>query len=157
MSLLQVPNLGEATYNHLGYPLGGFASLKHQQLARQVGDLAEDAMANLMDSVIIKPNVTFKHDNTFIFDSWVCTANNTKSFRCYLTMTSDPETGFMMLPEATTDQLVKKFDKISLSNNSVGFEFGSASNSTSTSTWVETREPAPKPSCGLILPHEQFT
>jgi hypothetical protein len=31
-------------------------------------------------------------------------------------MTPDAETGFVMLPEVTTDQLVVKFDEISLYN-----------------------------------------
>jgi hypothetical protein len=81
-----------------------------------------------------------------------CTANNAGSFQYYLTMTSDPETGFMTLPEVVADQLIEKFDEFSLSNNGTNFEFGSVSNSTSMSTWVEPRKLALEPSCDLVLP-----
>jgi hypothetical protein len=32
VSLIRVSDLGEATVNHLEYPIGGFAGLKHQHL-----------------------------------------------------------------------------------------------------------------------------
>jgi hypothetical protein len=60
------------------------------------------------------------------------------------------------LSEVATDQLVEKFDEISLHNNVADFEFGSATNSNSTTTWVQPRELVPEPSCGPVLPHEQF-
>jgi hypothetical protein len=44
-------------------------------------------MANLMDSVIIKPNVTFNCGDSFVFGSWVCTTDGVGSFQSYLTMT----------------------------------------------------------------------
>jgi hypothetical protein len=124
--------------------------------SRQVGDLAEDLMANSMTSMTIKPTAAFNRDDTFVFGSWVCIAHSTGSFQHYLTTTPEPETGFMTLPEAATDQLVEKFDEISLYNNIADLEFGSTSNSNLTITWVEPRELAPEPSCGPILPHEQF-
>jgi hypothetical protein len=56
------------------------------------------------------------------------------------------------LPKASTDQLIEKFGEIWLSNNSVGFDFGSTSNLTLTSTWVELHELAPEPSFGPTPP-----
>jgi hypothetical protein len=44
-------------------------------LVRQVGDLTEDIMANSMDSIRINPIVAFNRNDTFIFGSWVCTAD----------------------------------------------------------------------------------
>jgi hypothetical protein len=38
-------------------------------LARQVGDLAEDHMANSTASIFIKPNVAFNRSDTFVFGS----------------------------------------------------------------------------------------
>jgi hypothetical protein len=58
----------------------------------------------------------------------------------------------MTLPEVVADQLIEKFDEFSLSNNGTNFEFGSVSNSTSMSTWVEPRKLALEPSCDLVLP-----
>jgi hypothetical protein len=52
-------------------------------------------------------------------------------------MTPDPETMLVTLPEVVTGQLVKKFDEFSLYNQATDFEFGSASNSNSTSPWIE--------------------
>jgi hypothetical protein len=113
-------------------------------------------MANSMASIIIKPTATFNHDDTFIFGSWVCIADDAGSFQRYLTMTLDPETGFVTLPEVATNQLVEKFSEISLYNHAADFEIGSASNSNSMTTWVEPHKLAPEPSCQPILPHEQF-
>jgi hypothetical protein len=39
------------------------------QLARQVGDLAEDHMANSTASIFIKPTVAFNRGDTFVFGS----------------------------------------------------------------------------------------
>jgi hypothetical protein len=49
-------------------------------MARQVGDLAEDLMANLMASIFIQPTVGFNRGDTFIFGSWICTADGAGSF-----------------------------------------------------------------------------
>jgi hypothetical protein len=46
------------------------AGLKHQQLARKVGDLAEDLMVNSTASIFIKPIVTLNRGDTFVFWSW---------------------------------------------------------------------------------------
>jgi hypothetical protein len=68
---------------------------------RQVGDLTEDHIANSTASIVIKPSIAFNRGDTFVFGSWVCTADGAGSFQRYLTMTSDPETGLVTLPEAT--------------------------------------------------------
>jgi hypothetical protein len=41
-------------------------------------------------------------------------------------------------------------------NQAADFDIGSASNSNSTSPWIESCEPAPEPFCGTILPHKHF-
>jgi hypothetical protein len=92
VSLLRVPDLGEATNIYLWYPPWQVADLKHQQLACQVGALAEDLTANSTASIIIKATAAFNHGDTFTFGSWVCTAKGTGLFQHYLTMTPDPET-----------------------------------------------------------------
>jgi hypothetical protein len=71
-------------------------------------------MANLMASIIIKPSVAFNRGDTFIFSSWIYTADGAGSFQSYLTMTLDPKTGFVTLPEVVTNQLVENFDEILL-------------------------------------------
>jgi hypothetical protein len=113
-------------------------------------------MANSTASIIIKPTTAFNRGDTFVFVSWVCTTNGAGTFQRYLTMTPDPETGFVTLPEAAMESLVEKFDENSLYNNVADFEFGYASNSKLTTNWVEPREMAPKPSCEPVLLHEQF-
>jgi hypothetical protein len=45
------------------------AGLKHRQLARRVGDLAEDHMANSTALIFIKPTVAFNRSDTFVFGS----------------------------------------------------------------------------------------
>jgi hypothetical protein len=71
-------------------------------------------MANSTASVFIKPTVAFNLGDTFVFGSWVCTADGTGSFHRCLTMPPNPETGLVTLPEVVTDNLVGKFDEISL-------------------------------------------
>jgi hypothetical protein len=109
-----------------------------------------------MASIIIKPTAAFNRGDTFVFGSWVCTADGAGSFQRYLTMTSDPETGLMTLPEVVTGPLIEKFDKFSLCNQVADFEVGSDSHSNSTSPLTESREPALAPSCETVLLHEHF-
>jgi hypothetical protein len=71
-------------------------------------------------------------------------------------MTPDPETRLVTLPGVVTGQLVEKFDEFSLYNQAADFEIGSASNSNSTSPWIEPHELAPEPSCGPVLPRDHF-
>jgi hypothetical protein len=80
-------------------------------LARQVGDLAEDLMANSTASLIIKPTAAFNRGDTFNFGSWVCTVDDDGSFQRYLTMTPDLETGLVTLSEVVTGPLVEQFGK----------------------------------------------
>jgi hypothetical protein len=55
-----------------------------------------------------------------------------------------------------TGDLAEKFGEISLYNQHVDFESGSASNSNSTSPWAIACEPATEPSCADIPVHEHF-
>jgi hypothetical protein len=123
---------------------------------RQVGDLVEDLMANSTASVFIKPIVAFNRGDTFVFGSWVCTADGARSFQRRLTMTPNPSTGLMMLPEVVTGELAGKFGEISLYYQHADFKLGSDSNSNSTSPWAIACEPAIEPSCADSPLHEHF-
>jgi hypothetical protein len=93
-------------------------------------------MANSMASIFIKPTVAFNRGDTFIFGSWVCTADGVESFQRRLTMTPNPRTGLVTLPEVITGDLTGKFGEILLYNQHADFEFGFASNPNSTSPWA---------------------
>jgi hypothetical protein len=99
-------------------------------------------MANSTVSIFIKPIVAFKRNDTFVFGSWVCTADGAGSFQRRLTMTPNPKTGLVTLPEVITGNLAGKFGEISLYNQHADFESGSTSNSNSTSPWAIACEPA---------------
>jgi hypothetical protein len=71
-------------------------------------------------------------------------------------MAPNPNTELVTLPEVITGDLTGKFGEISLYNQHVDFESGSASNSNSTSPWAITCEPATEPSCADIPLHEHF-
>jgi hypothetical protein len=71
-------------------------------------------------------------------------------------MTPNPKTGLVTLPEVITGDLAGKFDEISLYNQHADFEFGSASNSNSTSPWAIAWESAIEPSCADFPLHEHF-
>jgi hypothetical protein len=65
-----------------------------------------------MASISIKPTVAFNHDDTFVFESWVCTADGAGSFQRRLTMAPNPSTGLMTLSEvirATSPENSAKF------------------------------------------------
>jgi hypothetical protein len=113
-------------------------------------------MANSMASIFIKPTVAFNRGGTFVFDSWVYTADGAGSFLRRLTMTPNPKIGLVMLPEVVTGDLAGKFGEISLYNQHTDFEFGSASNSNSTSQWAIACEPTTQPSCADSPLHEHF-
>jgi hypothetical protein len=113
-------------------------------------------MANSTASVFIKPTVAFNRDDTFVFESWVCTADGAGSFQRCLTMTPNPRTGLVMLLEVITGDLAGKLSEISLYNQHADFEFGSASNSNSTSPWATACEPAIESSCMDFPLHEHF-
>jgi hypothetical protein len=114
-------------------------------------------MANLTASIFIKPTVAFNRGDTFVFGSWVCTADGAGSFQCRLTMLPDPETGLVTLPEVVTGNLAGKFGEISLYNQHADFELGSDSNSNSTSPWDIVCESATLPSRADSPLPERFT
>jgi hypothetical protein len=71
-------------------------------------------MANSMASVFIKPVAAFNRGDTFVFGSWVCTAEGAGSFQRRLTMTPNPNTGLVTLPEVVTGELTRKFGEFTL-------------------------------------------
>jgi hypothetical protein len=113
-------------------------------------------MANSTASIFIKPTVAFNRGDTFVFGSWVCTADGAGSFQRRLTMTPNPKTGLVTLPEVVTGDLAGKFGEISLYNQHTDFELGSDYNSNSTSPWAIACEPAIEPSCADSPLHEHF-
>jgi hypothetical protein len=113
-------------------------------------------MANWTASIFIKPTVAFNRGNTFIFGSWVDTADGAGSFQRRLTMPPNVKIGLVTLPEVVTGNLVGKFGEISLYNQHADFELGSPSNSNSTSLWAIALEPAIEPSCADSPLHEHF-
>jgi hypothetical protein len=123
---------------------------------RKVGDFAEDLMADSTASISIKPTVAFNRGDTFVFRSWVCTADGAGSFQHHLTMTPNPSTGLVTLPEVVIGELTRKFGEISLFNQHADFELGSDSNSNSTSPWAIACKPATEPSCADSPLYEHF-
>jgi hypothetical protein len=113
-------------------------------------------MANSTASIFIKPTVAFNCGDTFVFGSWVCTADGAGSFQRRLTMPPNPNTGLVTLPEVVTGNLAGKFGEISLYNQHADFKLGSDSNSNSTSPWAITCELAIEPSCADSPLHEHF-
>jgi hypothetical protein len=79
-------------------------------------------MAISTASIFIKLIVAFNHGDTFVFESWVCTADGAGSFQRRLTMTPNPRTGLVTLPEAITGDLAGKFGETSLYNQHADFE-----------------------------------
>jgi hypothetical protein len=62
-------------------------------------------MASSTSSICIKPTIAFNRGNTFVFGSWVRTTYGAGSFQRRLTMTSNPKTGLVTLPEVITGDL----------------------------------------------------
>jgi hypothetical protein len=114
-------------------------------------------MANLTASVFIKPIAAFNRGDTFVFGSWVCTADGAGSFQRHLTMTSNPRTGLVTLPEVVMGELAGKFGEISIDNQHTDFVLGSESNSNSTSLRAIACDSATEPSCANSPLHEHFT
>jgi hypothetical protein len=96
-------------------------------------------MAYSTASIFVKTTVAFKRGDTFVFGFWVYTADGAGSFQCRLTMSPNPGTGLVTLPEVVTGNLAGKFGEISLYNQHSDFELGSDSNSNSTSPWAISR------------------
>jgi hypothetical protein len=113
-------------------------------------------MANLTATFFIKPIAAFNPGDTFVFGSWVCTADGARSFQRCLTMTPNLSTGLVTLPEVVTGELAGKFGEISLFNQHANFELGSDSNLNSTSPWAIACEPAIEPSCVDSPLHKHF-
>jgi hypothetical protein len=113
-------------------------------------------MAYSTASILIKSTVAFNRGDTFVFGSWVCTADGAGSFQRRLSMTTNPETGLVTLLEVITGTVAGKFGKISLYNQNTDFKSGSTSNSNSTSPWVIACEPATEPSCEDAPLHVHF-
>jgi hypothetical protein len=114
-------------------------------------------MANSTASIFIKPTVAFNRGDTFVFGSWVYTANGAGSFQRRLTMPPNPETGLVTLPEVVTGDLARKFGEISLYKNHADFELRSDSNLNSTSPWAIVCESATQSSCTASPLREHFT
>jgi hypothetical protein len=113
-------------------------------------------MGNSTASIHVKPTLAFNCGDTFVFGSWVYTADGARSFQRRLTMTPNPKARLVTLPEVITGDLTGKFGEILLYNQHVDFEFGSASNSNSTSPWAITCKPVTQPSCADFRLHEHF-
>jgi hypothetical protein len=114
-------------------------------------------MANSTAPVYFKPTVAFNRGDTFVFGTWVCTADGAGSFQRHLTMQPNPKTGFVTLPEVIIGELAGKFGEISLFNHHADFELESASNSNSTSPWAIACEPATQPSQAAPSHRERST
>jgi hypothetical protein len=74
-------------------------------------------MANSKASIFIKPIVAFNRGDTFVFGSWVCTADGAGSFQRRLTMTPNPKTGLETLLEVITGDLTGNSAKFRSSTN----------------------------------------
>jgi hypothetical protein len=79
-------------------------------------------MANSTALIFIKPTVAFNRGDTFVFGSWVGTDDGAGSFQRRLTMTPNPRTGLVTLPEVITGDLAGKFGEILLYNQRANFE-----------------------------------
>jgi hypothetical protein len=93
---------------------------------------------------------------TFVFGSWVCTADGAGSFQRRLTMPPNSKTDLVTLPEVVTCVLAGKFGEISLYNQHGDFELGTDSNSNPMSLWAIACEPAIEPSCADSPLHEHI-
>jgi hypothetical protein len=98
--------------------------IKTPTAGAQVGDLAEDLMVNSTASIFIKLIVAFNRGDTFVFGSWVCTADGNRSFQRRLTMTPNWSTGLVTLPEVVMGELAGKFGEISLFKQHADFGLG---------------------------------
>jgi hypothetical protein len=79
-----LPHLNSTT---LGIPLGG-QSVKHRQLARQVGDRIEDLQVNSMAFFSFSSPV-LPEGTTMVFGSWVCVADGAGGFRRHVASNVD--------------------------------------------------------------------
>jgi hypothetical protein len=82
-------------------------------------------MANSTASIFIKTIVTFNCGDTFVFGSWVCTADGVGSFQHCLTMTPNPSTGLVTLSEVVTGELTGNSAKFRSTTNTPNFPVSS--------------------------------
>jgi hypothetical protein len=129
---LRVSDLGVSSPKLItsGIPLGG-QLVKHQQLARQVGERIEDPPANSMASFQFTRSVP-SHGTTFVFGSWVCIANGAGSF-CRFLVDIKPKTATVD-PCSDLDKFVGDLDDLSIHASAARIEVESASGVTSSST-----------------------
>ena len=85
--------------------------VKHQQLARQVGDFGEFASESSMDL----DNMIFSTGSTFIFGSWICEADDEGKLQGHLLEDLDHHQDFS-ISATTTDQLAGRFAQLVMSN-----------------------------------------
>jgi hypothetical protein len=85
--------------------------VKHQQLARQVGEVSNFAPESSMDL----DSMIFSKGLTFIFGSWICKAGDDGKLQNHLLEDSDHHQDFFILA-ATTDQLAGRFAQLVISN-----------------------------------------
>jgi hypothetical protein len=112
-------------------------------------------MANSTTSISIKPTVAFNRGDTFVFGSWVCTAD-----RWVLPapphLGTQPEDRARDTSSGDHGQSHRKIRRNSLYNQHTDSESESASNSNSASPWVTACESATEPSCADAPLHEHF-
>jgi hypothetical protein len=73
-------------------------------------------MANSTALISIKPTVALNYGDTFVFGSWVCTADGARSIQHRLTVVPNPSTRLVTLPEVIMGELTVKLGEISLYN-----------------------------------------
>jgi hypothetical protein len=78
-------------------------------------------MPNSTVSISIKPTVAFNRGDTFVFGSWVCTADGAGSFQRRLTMTPNPSTGLVTLPEVVMVNSLENSAKFRSTTNTPRF------------------------------------
>jgi hypothetical protein len=106
----------------LDIPLGG-QPVKHQQLARHVGERIEDPPANSMASFKFTTSVP-SQGMTFVFGSWVCVADGVGSLHRFLVdmKPKTPVAGF----HSDLDKFVDNLDDFSIHGSTTRTEEESA-------------------------------
>jgi hypothetical protein len=109
-----------------------------------------------MAFVINKPTVAFAQGEAFNFGSWVCVADDARSFQRHLTLTPEKKHASTKLSPSSVEDLVENFGEISLSGIVRGHELEYEYYSGSTSTWSNPRKLAPEPSCESDFPPQHL-
>jgi hypothetical protein len=116
----------------VGIPLGG-QPVKHQQLARQVGERVEDPPASSMASFQFTRSVS-SQGRTFVFGSWVCITDGASNFHRFL-VDMKPKTPTAGL-HSNLDKFVDDLDDLSIHASTVKIEVESAPGATSSGAAV---------------------